>query len=96
MSDSAIVLNAKVREEKGKAFTGKARLKGLIPAEYYGPTKENVHLYCTAGDVARVLRRSAGVNTLVQLAIEGGGTFPVLIREYQLHPVKRTLLHVDF
>jgi large subunit ribosomal protein L25 len=91
-----VVLKAKVRKELGKEFTGKARLQGVIPAEYYGPTKENVHLYCQAGDVARILRKSTGVNTLVSLEIEGDSTHLCLIREFQVHPVKRTLLHCDF
>jgi large subunit ribosomal protein L25 len=36
------------------------------------------------------------VNTLVNLSIDGKEARRVLIREYQIHPVKRTLVHVDF
>ena len=43
-----------------------------------------------------ILRTDAGVNTLIALKVEGAGDMRVLVKEYQLHPVTRKLLHADF
>ena len=36
-----------------------------------------------------------GANTVLQLEVDGKAGPKVLIKDYQLHPVRRTLLHVD-
>ena len=35
-------------------------------------------------------------NTLISLKLDGGAEAKVLVREYQVHPVERELLHADF
>ena len=46
--------------------------------------------------MSRILHSDAGVNTLIGLAIDAGQPTQVLIKDYQLHPITRKLLHVDF
>jgi large subunit ribosomal protein L25 len=48
------------------------------------------------GALSRILHSDAGVNTLIGLAIDAGQPTQVLIKDYQLHPITRKLLHVDF
>lgn len=92
----AIELKATLRTTSGKGPARQSRIRGQVPAVLYGPDTENLALDVEARDVAKLLRRASGTNTLVNLAIDGRETRRVLIREYQIHPVKRTLVHVDF
>lgn len=92
----AVELKATVRTTIGKGPARQARLRGQVPAVLYGPETESLALDVEAREVAKILRKSTGVNTLVSLQIEGRDPRRVLIREYQIHPVKRTLVHVDF
>ena len=94
--NAAIELKATRRTSRGKGLARKARVTGQVPAVVYGPETESAALTVEARDVAKILRRSAGVNTLVHLVVDGEASRRVLIRDYQIHPVKRTLLHVDF
>jgi large subunit ribosomal protein L25 len=43
-----------------------------------------------------VLTSERGRNTVLELNVEGGENFPVLLTEFQYHPVTRQLLHADF
>ena len=44
----------------------------------------------------RILRSESGVNTLIELALDGGEAGRVLVKEFQLDPISSDLLHVDF
>jgi len=92
----AVELKATLRTTIGKGPARQSRMRGHIPAVLYGPETESLALDVEAREVAKLLRRSTGVNTLVSLYVEGREPRKVLIREYQIHPVKRTLVHVDF
>ncbi len=91
-----LVLKAEPRTVTGRRPVRRLRRTGLIPAVLYGPGVEPRNLQVRALDVERVLR-AGGTTQLVDLEIEGEKRpFKVLIRELQRHPVKRSLLHVDF
>jgi len=92
----AFELKATLRTTTGKGPARQSRMHGQVPAVLYGPDTENLALDVEAREVAKLLRRASGANTLVNLSIEGKESRRVLIREYQIHPVKRTLVHVDF
>jgi large subunit ribosomal protein L25 len=42
------------------------------------------------------MHSDAGVNSLISLEIEGEPAAKVLVKEYQLEPVRHSLLHADF
>ncbi len=91
-----LVLKAEPRIVTGRRPVRRLRRTGLIPAVLYGPGVEPRNLQVRALDVERILR-AGGTTQLVDLEIEGEKRpFKVLIRELQRHPVKRSLLHVDF
>jgi large subunit ribosomal protein L25 len=46
--------------------------------------------------LSRLLHSEAGVNTIIDLRLEGAEPAQVLVKEYQLHPVSHKLLHADF
>lgn len=89
-------LKATVRTDRGKGFARRARVAGNIPAVVYGSDSKVESLYCQSKEVVKILRSERGLNTLVNLQFEGGATRRCLITDYQIHPVRRTLVHCDF
>lgn len=68
--------------------------KRLVPGVIYGFNAENQSLQVEEGSFRRVLR-GAGENQVVELTL-GKKTYDVLIREVQIDPIRRDLIHVDF
>lgn len=71
------------------------RKAGKIPGHVYGNTKEVEHVEISAADFARVFKE-AGETGLVNLKIGEDRTRPVLIKEIDINPVTREILHVGF
>ncbi len=87
------------REEKGKEKARKLRHQGLMPAVVYGHHEETIPITLDPKEFSKILRGGAGERTLINLTIEGleGGpvTKTVILKEKQVDPVKRTMLHAD-
>lgn len=93
-----IIIDAQIREERGKNENRRLRTKGMIPAILYGVTNENISLSVKPLDIVQVLRSKKGANTLFHINMIGERTTrsAVLIKDYQLDPVKDVLIHCDF
>lgn len=87
-------LTAELRDETGKGAARKLRAAGRVPAVIYGPHREPQSLALDARALGLTLDR-VSASSVFELAL-GGTTVRALIREIQRHPVKRTLVHVDF
>lgn len=87
------------REEKGKESARRLRHQGLLPAVVYGHREETIPITLDPKELSKILRGGAGERTLINLTIEGleGGpiTKTVILKEKQVDPVKRTMLHAD-
>jgi len=91
------VLEAVRREEFGRNNAGRLRRKGHIPAVIYGGPKGAAQpLSVDPKALMAILTSQSGVNTLISLKLDGAGATRVLVKEYQLDPVKHELLHADF
>ncbi len=93
-----VALKASLREGKGKQATQKLRKVGEVPAIVYHRGEPSVPITLNEKELMKILRSAEGENVLISLAIEGAKkkSRPVLIKEIQRHPVKRSVLHVDF
>jgi large subunit ribosomal protein L25 len=93
-----IVIDAQLRQERGKNENRRLRSSGMIPAILYGVTNENISLSVKPLDVVKILRSKKGANTLFHINMIGERTTrsAVLIKDYQLDPVKDILIHCDF
>jgi large subunit ribosomal protein L25 len=60
--------------------------------------EKSVSITVPEKEISRILRSSENENVLINLSIEGSKkkSRTVLIKEVQHHPVKRSILHVDF
>ncbi len=86
-------LDVEVRTRTGKGASRQARREGKVPAVLYGHGSEPQHLELNAHDFAAVLRHS-GSNAVISMQI-GGKEQLALPKAITVHPVKRTLQHID-
>ena len=93
-----LTINATSREGVGKGPTRRLRTQGMIPAAVYGEGIEPAAVAVSAKDIANILRSDTGHNTIFKLAVPGPkGAEPatVIIKDWQVDPVKGRLLHAD-
>src|SRR5438874_9416361 len=95
------VLEATVRESRGKNEARRTRAGGRVPAVLYGAMGEKGQREATAITVEpkalrKILHSEAGANTLISLKLAGSGDTRVLVKEYQLDPITHQILHADF
>jgi large subunit ribosomal protein L25 len=92
-------LAARLRTGKGKEAARRLRNQGLIPAVVYGQREEAIPVTLNPQQLTKALRGGAGERSLINLTIEGLQDGPVtktvILKEKQIDPLKRTLLHVD-
>ena len=86
-------LSVELRTRTGKGASRQARRDGLVPAVLYGHGAEPQHLTLNAHDFAAVMRHS-GTNAVLSLDIAGTEQL-ALTKAITIHPVKRTLQHLD-
>jgi large subunit ribosomal protein L25 len=90
-----IVVAAENRTETGKNENRRLRTRGLIPGVLYGAKKDAVPLAVSPKEITTILRSKTGENTLFDLEI-GGSRRKVILKEFQVNPIKGNLLHADF
>jgi large subunit ribosomal protein L25 len=90
-----IVVAAENRTETGKNVNRRLRTRGLIPGVLYGAKREAVPLAVSPKEITTILRSKTGENTLFDLEI-GGNRRKVILKEFQINPIKGNLLHADF
>ena len=90
-----MALQAEVRTESGKGPARRLRLSGKVPAVVYGPGIEPTALTVNPTELLKGLRSKRGRNVAYDLTF-GGKTALVMVRDLEVDPVTRDLLHVDF
>jgi large subunit ribosomal protein L25 len=88
-------LQAEVRETSGKGPARQLRMRGLIPAIFYGPGTEPQKLAVSPLDLEKTLTGAYRRNQLIELQF-GGEQKLALVREIAIDPASRELRHVDF
>ncbi|HSR70661.1 MAG TPA: 50S ribosomal protein L25 [Acidobacteriota bacterium] len=91
-----VVVEAAKREERGKNASRRLRAEGRIPGVVYGHGQDAVALSLDPKDILRVLRSHSGRNTVIELAVDKSEKENVVIRDYQLDPIRNILIHADF
>ena len=93
-------LNVESRQGAGKGVARKLRAAGRIPGVCYGRGEPTISISLDPRALRHLLEQGeAGMNTLINLAVEGGGAFDgrmVLVRELQKDPLEGSYLHADF
>jgi large subunit ribosomal protein L25 len=90
-----IEVRAETGRPVGSAAARRLRREGKVPAVVYGHGVEGVPVAVAARDLRAAFATAAGLNAVLTLDLDGR-RYMALARELQRHPVRGTLLHVDF
>jgi large subunit ribosomal protein L25 len=93
MSDMTIEVQK--REKTGKGPNRQARSGGLIPAVVYGGGKENIPIQVDRKSMLDLLKKTQSENPIFLLRL-GDKERHAMIRDMQVHPISRQVLHIDF
>ncbi|MBA2660846.1 MAG: 50S ribosomal protein L25 [Bradymonadaceae bacterium] len=89
-------LDAQARSETGKGVARRLRADGLIPAVCYGIDTTNTPLAINPSEFDKILATKRRQNTVFSIKLDAGKQIDnVMLRDYQVDPIKRTLLHAD-
>ena len=96
-------LTVTLRNESGhKGAARKLRAQGKVPGVCYGASKDGsiqpVPITVDVKQLRAALDPIRKQNTVINLTIEGGSdqrSLHALVKDYQLHPVRREIIHVD-
>ena len=85
------------RQESGKNANRRLREQGLVPAVVYGAGREPLPIQVDRKTLLDLMRDTQGHNPVFLLQLAGTEkSRHAMIREMQVHPVSRRILHVDF
>lgn len=101
MKNKANVIHAQVRSTAGKGSARKDRRAGLLPAIVYSGGRDASSICVYPREIGKLLHSPLRRNVLIELDVKdenGKDLKPktVMVRDLQVHPVKRDLLHMDF
>jgi large subunit ribosomal protein L25 len=89
-----VKLAARLREGRGTKDAKALRLAGDVPGVIYSATSETESIIVSVRDLRHALSE-AGVHSVFDVSIDGKTDRPVLIKEFQLDPVRDRVIHVD-
>jgi large subunit ribosomal protein L25 len=91
-----IVLEVQRRIPGGKNANRRLRNSGRIPAVVYGPGGQSVAIMVYPQHVTDILYSESGRNTIFTVSVDGKERANAMVKDYQLDPVKGSLIHADF
>jgi large subunit ribosomal protein L25 len=91
----AIEINAVKRDVKGTGASRRLRHAGAVPGVVYGAGKDAVTLELNAKELFLQFRHEAFHASVLTLILDGKKE-SVLLRDFQMHPVRNNIQHIDF
>ena len=88
-------LEATKREPGKKSDSRELRRQGRIPAIIYGEGKPGLPISLDAAEFNKTYRKSIGQMAFFNVSV-GGEVYRTIVKEKQIHPLHRDLLHIDF
>ena len=88
-------ISAESRKDEGKGASRRLRRAGYVPAVVYGNNQEPESIQVLHNTVLLASRQEWFFSSVLDLNI-GGKTQKVLVRDWQKHPFKQLMLHMDF
>jgi large subunit ribosomal protein L25 len=92
---SELTIEVQKREKTGKGPNRRARSGGLIPAVVYGGGKDSVAIEIDRKSMLDLMKKAGSENPIYLLKLSGSERH-AMIREMQVHPISRQVLHIDF
>jgi large subunit ribosomal protein L25 len=91
----ATVLLAQTGRVTGSAASRRLRGDGTVPGILYGHGMAPLPVAVERRELRIALSGAAGVNTVLDLTVDGT-VYPAIVKDPQRHPVRRSVVHVDF
>ncbi len=88
-------LEAQLREGRGKGAARATRRAGLVPAIVYGHKIEPAAIQLNERTLKHFLM-SGGENTIINMELDEGKAETVMLKELQIDPLSRRIVHADF
>jgi large subunit ribosomal protein L25 len=94
---SEVTIEVIQREDSGKNANRRTRSRGEVPGIVYGAGKDTVPIRLDRKTLVETLRKGGGGNSIFLLKLAGTDkSRHAMIREMQIDPVSRQIIHVDF
>ena len=90
-----MTIEVQPREETGKNANRRSRARGKIPAVVYGGGKESVSIEIDRKTLVDMMKGHGGENPIFLLKL-GDKDRHAMIRNLQVDPVSRQVIHIDF
>jgi large subunit ribosomal protein L25 len=91
----AIEINAVKRDAKGTGASRRLRHAGTVPGVVYGGGKAAIPLEINYKELFLQFRHETFHASVLSLILDGKKE-NVLLRDFQMHPVRNTIQHIDF
>src|SRR5512132_2924035 len=96
MAGERVKLQVQERESRGSAESRRLRKQGLIPGVLYGRGQTPHTISIPERELRRVLTGEGGLHAILDVVLEGQKTtHPSILKDYQQHPVRGGIIHVD-
>lgn len=89
-------VSVEVRTQSGKGVSRRARAAGKVPGVLYGHKEPPVTLTVDPHALLKSLDKEKKRNTVFALAVGSDKSITAMIRDFQIDPLSRQLIHVDF
>ncbi len=90
-----IDLIAELRDDSGTSSSRRSRRSGMVPAIIYGGGKESIKLNIGHDQLLYKLSVPAFLTSILNIKVEDKEE-PVFIKDIQIHPSKKQIIHLDF
>ena len=95
MSGDRLKLEVREREDLGSRRTRRLRSQGLIPGVLYGKGHARP-ISVPERELRSAMTGPSGLHAILDVVIEGQTTVhPSILAEYQQHPIRGTIMHID-
>ena len=96
MAGERMKLRVQERDSRGSAESRRLRKQGLIPGVLYGRGKDPQPICIPERELRRVLTGGHGLHAILDVTLDGQQAGrPSILKEYQQHPVRGGIIHVD-
>src|SRR5829696_3466708 len=97
MAGERVKLEVQARERVGSADARRLRAGGMIPGVLYGGGKDPQPFAVNERELRRALTGDHGTHAILDVVVEDGGSKMrhAVLKEFQLHPTRGRVVHVD-
>lgn len=88
-------LTADDRAVTGNGPTRRLRREGKVPGVVYQEGRDSLAFSVPSRELRRVMS-GGGRTSVIDLAVGGADAVPVVFKEWQIHPVRGNVMHIDF